>query len=223
MISLSKRSLTTGELSYNSLIAVVAQTAPCSDELGSPVPRSPPVLVAGRLVAGRLAFCHGEFQNPLRKPDRRKEVTVAKPSAKVRGEVEKIDRESMALHFRNPDRPTTCFSHPRVRQDPEIIRAKARARTREWRLNRDRAGRPELAVIGMALVKALVTIPSLGELSESEKNLVGRALLDLQKSGFDLTEVNKVLRKHRKRLFTKDSSAGDHTGAVAPSATIDKD
>jgi hypothetical protein len=137
-----------------------------------------------------------------------------KSSAKVRHEVERIDRESTALHFRNPDRPATNFFQARERQDPEIGRAKARARTREWRLNRDRAGRPELAVIGMALLKALVSIPE-DDLSRSDKNFVGRALLDLHTRGFDLREINEDLRKLRKRLMDK----GD---AGKPTDTTDR-
>jgi hypothetical protein len=147
---------------------------------------------------------------------------MAKLSAKVRAQVDKIDRESMALHFRNPDQPATNFFNSRERQDQEIVRAKARARTREWRLNGDRAGRPELAVIGMALVKALVTVPS-PDLSGGELALVGRALVDLHSRGFDLKEVNKVLRRHRKRLKDQDNCAGDPADATAGSEAIAED
>jgi hypothetical protein len=147
---------------------------------------------------------------------------MAKSSAKVRHEVERIDRESTALHFRNPDRPATNFFQARERQDPEIGRAKARARTREWRLNRDRAGRAELAVIGMALLKALVTIPSLDDLSGSDKKLVGRALVDLHRRGFDLCEVNKDLRKLRKRLMDT-GDAGDPTDITERPAAMTED
>jgi hypothetical protein len=99
-------------------------------------------------------------------------------AAGVRKEVDRINRNAEAEFWRNPDRPATNFFRSRDRQDPEIVKAKSRERTKAWRVNRDRKGRPEVRDIGVALLASLVTTPH-AEMSRKEWGMVARALADL--------------------------------------------
>lgn len=113
--------------------------------------------------------------------------------------VARIDETRAAEHFRNPDRPNAKFIRRRRRQDPAIGRAKTRLRTADYRNRLDRRGAPSTAQIGMSLVVALVTA-NLGDLTEADRGLVGRALVDLQERGFSVAEAKDMLRRLRSRI-----------------------
>lgn len=141
-------------------------------------------------------------QIPLNKESK---VTKSAKSDDVGRIVEAIDETRVAEHFRNPDRPSTRFVKPRSRQDPAIGRAKTRLRTALYRSRLDQRCAPSTADVGMALVVALATVPAVESLSRGELNLVGRALADLQRRGFDLNEVKSTLRRLRARMREQSS------------------
>jgi hypothetical protein len=128
--------------------------------------------------------------------------------------VARIDETRVAEHFRNPDRPDAKFIKARRRQDPAVRRAKTRLRTAAYRNRLDQRGTPSTYEIAMALVVALVTTPSSSLMSRSDWTLVGRALADLQRRGFDLAEVRSTLRKLRDRIDPADSEDNQSTDPV---------
>ncbi|MDB6166015.1 MAG: hypothetical protein JWQ83_1155 [Lacunisphaera sp.] len=133
-----------------------------------------------------------------------------------------IRRSSAELFFRNDDRPSTEFVPVRRREDPEIRKAKAQARTAAWRMECDRQRRPESRDVGMALLIALVTSDHLRDMTSTELRFVGAALADLEARGFDREETKAVMRRLRNRLVDPGDRQGEDsetTGpAIAPSS-----
>ena len=119
-----------------------------------------------------------------------------------------LDSTKATTYFRSVDRPKSAVVPARKAEDPEITKAKARLRTAAWRNKLDERRRPEVRDIGMALVMSLVTSPDLRNMSRSELDFIGRALLDLESRGYDLQEVKAVLKTFRRRLVDT-SSSGD--------------
>lgn len=113
--------------------------------------------------------------------------------------VSQIDETRVSEHFRSPDRPDSRFVKPRRRQDPAIRRAKTRLRTANYRNRLDERRAAPTSIIGMALVMALVTTKR-SLLTDSDRDLIGRALVDLQARGFDIREVQDALRRLRRRV-----------------------
>lgn len=121
--------------------------------------------------------------------------------------VSQIDETHMAEHFRSLDRPDTRFVKPRRRQDPAIRRAKGRLRTAEYRNRLDQRAAPSTTQIAMSLVVALVT-SRLDELIETDRGLVARMLVDLQRRGFSVAESKNMLRCLRNRILDPDRCGG---------------
>jgi hypothetical protein len=98
-------------------------------------------------------------------------MQTRKPSEvdRIVGQIDETRREE---HWRNPDRPNGQFVKKRRRQDPTITKAKTRVRTAVWRNGLDRLGRPEVNVIGMALVTSLATSPNLLDMTELEVRFI---------------------------------------------------
>jgi hypothetical protein len=122
-------------------------------------------------------------------------------------EVDRINRIRESEFWRDPDRPSGKFVPARQRQNPEVRKAKARARTAAWRTRLDRLRRPEARDIGMSLVAALVTSPHLDHaMTDGELRFVTAALADLHERGFDLEQVKVVMRRIRRRLVDSDTT-----------------
>jgi hypothetical protein len=130
--------------------------------------------------------------------------------------VGEIDRGRESEFWRDPDRPLTRFVPARGRQDPKVIKAKARARTAAWRNDLDRMRRPESRDIGMSLVTALVRSPDLLDMTEPEVRFVTAALADLSDRGFDRAQTLKVLRRLRNRLVDPDDRHGEDSESTGP-------
>jgi hypothetical protein len=85
----------------------------------------------------------------------------------------------------------------------------------------DRRACPTTNQIGMALVMALVT-SSIDDLTEADRGITGRALVDLVARGFDLREAQSMLRRLRNRLVDpkdREGEPGESTGeALSPSS-----
>ncbi|MCC8961632.1 hypothetical protein H8A95_04675 [Bradyrhizobium sp. Pear76] len=131
--------------------------------------------------------------------------------------VRQIDDDTRTHFFRSPDDgPDRQFTSSRQRQDPTVSRAKARQRTAAWRLRLDRQRRPEARDIGMAMVSALVMSPSvnLQNPDVGEIRLVRAALADLERRGYDISEVLDVLVKLRRRLRGGDRAPQEESGSV---------
>jgi hypothetical protein len=127
-----------------------------------------------------------------------------------------IRRTSAELFFRNDDRPSTQFVPVRQRQDPEIRKAKAQARTAAWRMECDRRKRPEARDVGMALLLALVTSPDLLDMTGRELRFVGAALADLEARGFDREETKAVMRRLRNRMVDPGDRQGEESESTGP-------
>jgi hypothetical protein len=110
-----------------------------------------------------------------------------------------IDETRRAAHFRSPDRPNAKVIGHGCRQDPEVRRAKGRLRTAVYRNRLDQRRAPSTAEIGTSLVTALVT-SNMSSITHGDKDLIGRALADLQFRGFDIMEVLVTMRRLRRRL-----------------------
>lgn len=118
----------------------------------------------------------------------------------TRETVEGIDRERQETWWRPG---VDGVRRKGFRQPAAVVKAKARLRTARWRVQNDKARRPEAALIGMALLRALVG-SDLGKLTKQERGLVGVALVDLQQQGYSLPEILKVCRRFRQRLLRED-------------------
>jgi hypothetical protein len=126
--------------------------------------------------------------------------SIVKPRS-LDPKVDRIDQRRESELWRDPDRPGGKLVPARQRQNPEVRKAKSRARTAAWRNRLDRLRRPEISEIGMSLVVALVTSPNLdGSMTDRELRFVDVALADLEARGFDLGQINLVLRRLRRRL-----------------------
>jgi hypothetical protein len=113
-----------------------------------------------------------------------------------------------AEHFRNPDRPDSYFGKSRGRQDPAIKRAKVRLRTAEYRNRLDERCAPSTNQIGMSLIVALV--PSdLSSITTNDRDIIGRALVDLRERGFSIKETKDALRRFRRRVVDRDEDASN--------------
>jgi len=127
-----------------------------------------------------------------------------------------LDETRRTEFYRDHDmRPDSRFVRDRGRQDPAITRAKARIRTAHYRNRLDQKRIPSTATIGMALVAALVT-SRMVELTEEDRGLVGRMLVDLRQRGFDIVASKNMLRRLRNRMVDpadRDGEPGESTGA----------
>jgi hypothetical protein len=130
--------------------------------------------------------------------------------------VAKINETRQSEHWRNPDRPNSRFVKQVRRQDPKITRAKTRARTALYRNRLDERGAPSTHQIAMAMVVALVTA-RLDELTEVDRGIVGRALVDLQGRGFSVVEAKNMLRKLRNRMVDPADLEGESTESTGDS------
>jgi hypothetical protein len=124
--------------------------------------------------------------------------------------VAQIDETRIAEHWRNPDRPNARFVKTVRRQDPEIRKAKGRTRMAMYRNRLDQRRAPSTQQIAMSLVVALVTA-NLEELTEVDRGIVGRALVDLQGRGFSIVEAREMLRKLRNRMVDPADREDDQT------------
>ncbi|MGJ4932560.1 hypothetical protein ACQR1I_09235 [Bradyrhizobium sp. HKCCYLS2038] len=133
--------------------------------------------------------------------------------------VSEIDDERRQEHSRSSDRPDSVFLRNVNRPSVDVRRAKGRLRTAAWRSRMDQARVPDTNTFGRALVYALVT-SSMDQLTELDRSIVGRALLDLRSRGYDVVAQNKALRRLRNRLVDPADRQGepDYPGAPATSA-----
>lgn len=141
----------------------------------------------------------------------------------VAEQVDRIDGFRRETLWRDPDRPSREFVPVRQRQDPETVRAKARARTAAWRNQLDRKRAPEARDIGMSLVVALVTSANLNHaMTDAELEFVSVALADLVARGFDPEETKRVLRRLRNRLVDPGDRQGEESestsAAISPTS-----
>lgn len=126
-----------------------------------------------------------------------------------------IDGVRRTMFWRDPDRPDARVLKRRDRVPPEVRRAQGRLRTAHWRSQMDRDKRPTSAQIGMSLVAALVTARP-EEITETDRGIVGRMLVDLQARGYSVEQAKRTLRKMRTRYV----DAGDREGEPDDRAPI---
>jgi hypothetical protein len=125
--------------------------------------------------------------------------------------VASIDETRKTEYFRIPDRPTSRTFKPKAagRSVPaEIVRAQTRCRTAAWRVRMDSRAAPDVREIGMALVYSLIT-SRLSELTWTDKDILARALQDLQARGYDLHEAKATLRRLRNRMVDPGDRQGE--------------
>ena len=127
--------------------------------------------------------------------------------------VSQIDETRVSEHFRNPDRPDSRFVKPRRRQDPSIRRAKTRLRTAAYRNRLDQRRAASTSQIAMSLLVALVTSKQ-SSIMAGDRDLIGRALIDLQSRGFNLTEVLDTLQRLRRRVVDQPEDAASDSPVI---------
>ena len=108
--------------------------------------------------------------------------------------VRRIDATRETEHFRNPDRPDARTFKRTRRQPVEVVRVKGRLRTAAYRNRMDSERKPTTYQLGNALIVALATVD---EWNPDEMRIVGRALADLHKRGFDVEAAKDCLRRIR--------------------------
>lgn len=137
--------------------------------------------------------------------------------AEIQRVVAAIDETRRTEHWRNPDdRPDSNVFKLRERVPPEVTRAKNRLRTAHWRVRMDRRKAPDSREIGMALVHALIT-SRLTEMTWTDRDLLARALMDLQARGYSVVEAQRTLRRMRNRYVDPADRAGEPSeSCVAP-------
>lgn len=126
--------------------------------------------------------------------------------------VAEIDEVRVSTFSRNPDRPDARFVRNRVSGGRDVAKARQRLRTAAWRRSNDERGRPTADQIGRALLMAVVTSPDFADLIDRELTVVRRALNSMQSNGFDLNEIQDVMRRIRRRhsnSVDRDAEAGD--------------
>ena len=110
---------------------------------------------------------------------------------------------------RLPDRPNGRFVRRPV--DPELAKAKQRLRTRVWRLNNDRLGRPTSEQIGSALLLAFCTSQHFEKLMQEELSVIQVAVNDMIDRGFQRKQIEAVMRKVRRQHVGPMDDASEAT------------
>lgn len=126
-----------------------------------------------------------------------------------------LDGLRRTTFFRDPDRPDARVLKRLDPVPPEVRRAQARLRTAHWRKKMDRDRRPSAGQIGMSLVAALVTA-RLDEITEKDRGLVGRMLLELQSRGFSIEQAKATLRRMRTKYVDPADRAGEPDDDCGP-------
>jgi hypothetical protein len=130
--------------------------------------------------------------------------------------VARIDETRRTEYFRSPDRPDGHAVKRSRRQDPAVVRAKTRLRTANYRNRLDQRRSPSTYQIAMSLLVALVTSKG-DQLTDEDRGLVGRALLDLKGRGFSIRETLEMLRRLQNRLVdTADRECGSTDSTSSP-------
>ncbi|MCK1336846.1 hypothetical protein IVB38_12640 [Bradyrhizobium sp. 38] len=128
--------------------------------------------------------------------------------------VAELDRTRRAEHFRDHDgRPDPRIFKPLRRVPIEVVRAQTRIRTAHWRNQMDRRKAPTASQIGMALVWALINA-RLPEMTWTDKDLLARALMDLQARGFSVVQAKATLRRLRNRHVHLGDRDGEPTAST---------
>ncbi|CUT11483.1 hypothetical protein BF49_2563 [Bradyrhizobium sp.] len=136
-------------------------------------------------------------------------------AAEIDRVVAAIDETRRTENFRNPDdRPDATVFKMRGRVPPEVIRAQTRCRTAAWRVRMDRRKAPDSRELAMSLLYALITT-RLSEMTWTDKDLVARALMDLQARGYDVNEAKATLRRIRNRYVDPADRAGEPSESCA--------
>jgi hypothetical protein len=107
-------------------------------------------------------------------------------------------------HFqRSGSRPSGKLRHPSPDLAKAHQRASGRLRTAAYRCKLDTNRKPESAVVGMALLAAVVTRTSLKQLDETSVAIVSAAFNDLIDRGYSRSEIEGVFRRFRKMLVPR--------------------
>lgn len=128
-----------------------------------------------------------------------------------------IDETRKTEFWRDHDcRPDAKAFRSRGRVAPEIVRSQTRLRTAHWRNQMDRKGAPDSRELAMALLHALVTT-KVTEMTWTDKDLLSRALMDLQSRGYSVVEARKTFRRMRNRYVDPGDRQGEPNESGAPS------
>lgn len=128
--------------------------------------------------------------------------------------VREIDATRETEFWRDPDRPDSRVFRGRGRVPKEVVRAQTRLRTAHWRIQMDRRKAPTAEQIGMSVLYALIT-SRMSELTFTDRDLLARALMDLQARGFSVVEAKATLRRMRNRYVDpadRDAETSKCTG-----------
>jgi hypothetical protein len=113
--------------------------------------------------------------------------------------VDSIDRDRRAHFERAGARPTSRITPVPAATTKEIIKAQGRRRTAAWRCGLDRRRAPESAVVGLALLTAVVSLRKY-ELDPGVAKIVDIAFADLTSRGYERAEIEKVFYRFKRKV-----------------------
>jgi hypothetical protein len=113
--------------------------------------------------------------------------------------VDSIDRDRRAHFERAGARPMSRITPVPAPTTTEIIKARGRRRTAAWRYGLDRRRAPESAVVGLALLHAVVSLRK-HELDADSAKIVDVAFSDLIGRGYARAEIEKVFYRFKEKI-----------------------
>jgi len=98
----------------------------------------------------------------------------------------------------------------RAKQTPAVRKAKARARSKEWRSRNDGQRRPETVDVAMAMLRSFLRQFAVDEtfaaaLTNQEHNLIAGMLLDLIEQGYSQDQIVLVCKRYCQRVDADDA------------------
>ena len=112
--------------------------------------------------------------------------------------IDQINRVRNEYFTRSPDRPAVRIRN-RPKQSDAVRKAKSRLRTAAWRLDLDKRGRPETALVCIQFLVSLITVAKesgfeVSDLPETKSAF--DALFDrMTEQGFRRCEVESVIKR----------------------------
>jgi hypothetical protein len=123
----------------------------------------------------------------------------------IQTSVAELDREKAEVYFRSG-----LFARRKGQRQPaEVVKAKSRVRTASWRVENDRAARPEAVDVANALLRAMVSRHDPESIDPADRSIIGAALTELIQTGYDLNQIKAVCRRLRKRVLAESRTPGE--------------
>lgn len=149
----------------------------------------------------RISNYHWEDEARMRRKMKDEEVN------RIVGQIDSTRRDLFSMSNVD-DAPKARAFRKREKEDPRITRAKSRLRMAAWRKRNAESRRATTDQVVRSMLLALVTSQQ-SDLQPSDRNLIGRVLVDLDRRGFDLHAAKSSLRKLRNDIVPPADRAGE--------------